>query len=92
MWGAEGGAYTYLMNTSSEITELGLTPETFASRLQPPYIETNWNSISDPGLAGENVIGTDGSDIHLSTLQSTKINLPSVDGGFNPTWNVDQTL
>jgi len=93
MWEAQGSAYTYLMNMSSEITGLGLTPENFAGSLQP-YIETNWNSISDPGLAGENVIGTDGSAIYLSAIQSTKINLPSVYGDFNPTptWNVDQTL
>jgi hypothetical protein len=91
MWEAQGSAYTYLMNTSSEITGLGLglTPENFAGSLQS---YTNWNSISDPGLAGENVIGTDGSAIHLSSLQSTKINLPSVSGGFNPNWRVEQLL
>jgi hypothetical protein len=91
MWEAQGSAYTYLMNTSSEITGLGLTPENFAGSLQP-YIETDWSSISDPGKAGENVIGTDGSAIHLSSLQSTKINLPSVSGGFNPNWRVEQLL
>ncbi|HPL32496.1 MAG TPA: hypothetical protein PLE15_07545 [Smithellaceae bacterium] len=89
MWGAEGSAYTYQMNTFSEITGLGLTPENFAGAL---IIETNMNGIPDPGLAGENVIGADGSAIHLSSLQSTKIKLPSVYGSFDPNWRVEQTL
>jgi len=89
MWGAEGSAYTYQMNTFSEITGLGLTPENFAGAL---IIETNMNGIPDPGLAGENVIGVTGSAIHLSSLQSTKIKLPSAYGGFDPNWRVEQTL